>query len=178
MGQSAQRFVSQLCKHYEDSQRDCIFPLLRDFVSRPTTVNTVWIQVRAVAEIPDIRMHDLRHTVASYAVLAGYPIPSTIVRSQVDIVNASLYSRGGSHIGTAAQKIGQVIGDLLTDKTKTGQKVKEKSYQRKESVWASTLKRATVQEPSKTERKSQPMLSATDEQIRRFRNELDFWEWA
>lgn len=52
-----------------------VFPLLSHFLSRPTKVGMIWTRVRALAEITDVRIHDLRHTFASYAVLEGHPIP-------------------------------------------------------------------------------------------------------
>ncbi len=33
-----------------------------------------WQRVRAKAEIPDVRLHDLRHTFASYTVARGLPL--------------------------------------------------------------------------------------------------------
>ncbi|MGR5299392.1 tyrosine-type recombinase/integrase, partial [Vibrio mediterranei] len=75
VGEAAQRLVSQLRKEYAGYQSEDVFPLLSGFASKPTKVHTVWIQVRALAKIEDIRIHDLRHTFASYAVLEGYPIP-------------------------------------------------------------------------------------------------------
>src|SRR5262249_28171811 len=38
-------------------------------------INEAWIRVRKAAKLPDVRMHDLRHTYASVLVSAGLSLP-------------------------------------------------------------------------------------------------------
>ena len=52
-----------------------VFPSPRN-PERPYNPNLpLWDQVRTEAEIKDVRLHDLRHTMASHAVMNGVPVP-------------------------------------------------------------------------------------------------------
>ena len=52
-----------------------VFPSPRDN-SRPRTSDlTLWDTVRREAGIEDVRLHSLRHHVASHAVMNGVPVP-------------------------------------------------------------------------------------------------------
>jgi integrase len=51
--------------------RDFVFPALRGGVGSTVDVQSSWEKVRRVAELPGVRMHDLRHTFASIAVADG-----------------------------------------------------------------------------------------------------------
>ncbi|MEZ8269488.1 tyrosine-type recombinase/integrase [Vibrio cyclitrophicus] len=78
VGKEAQKLLSDIPKQawtQRSESHDDVFMPLRRFVSRSTKVSMVWQQVRALAHIEDVRIHDLRHTFASYAVLEGFPIP-------------------------------------------------------------------------------------------------------
>ena len=52
-----------------------VFPSPRD-ITRPRTSDlSLWDTVRREAGIEDVRLHTLRHTVASHAVMNGVPVP-------------------------------------------------------------------------------------------------------
>jgi integrase len=131
VGQVAQRLVSQLRKKYAGYQSEDVFPLLSGFASKPTKVHTVWIQVRTRAEIKGVRIHDLRHTFASYAVLEGYPIPMAAKLLRHKRISSTLrYTHVGDvYLETEAQKIGQAINGIYVGKKI--QPVKEKINQTK-----------------------------------------------
>ena len=55
-----------------------VFPSPRD-PARPRGLNLpLWYRVRQEAGIEDVRLHDLRHTLASHAVMNGVPVPVDI----------------------------------------------------------------------------------------------------
>ena len=52
-----------------------VFPSRADPSATRSTELSLWRKVRRTADIPDVRLHDLRHTFASHAVIAGVPLP-------------------------------------------------------------------------------------------------------
>jgi integrase len=59
------------------SQSPLVFPDPKD-PCRPRKTLSCWATLRELADLPkDIRIHDLRHTYASHAVLAGESLPIT-----------------------------------------------------------------------------------------------------
>ena len=52
-----------------------VFPSPRDPTRPRTSDLTLWSTVRREAGIEDVRLHTLRHTVASHAVMHGVPVP-------------------------------------------------------------------------------------------------------
>ncbi len=52
-----------------------VFPSPTDPSSSRSTELSLWRKVRRTAGIADTRLHDLRHTFASHAVMAGVPLP-------------------------------------------------------------------------------------------------------
>ncbi len=53
-----------------------VFPSpLTDGHLSATAVDPVWNRSRVEADLRDVRLHDLRHTFASHAVLQGIPLP-------------------------------------------------------------------------------------------------------
>ena len=92
-----------------------VFPSPRD-PSRPRGHGiALWYRVRREAGIEDVRLHDLRHTVASHAAIAGVPIPVVARLLGHRRVGATLrYAHlGDREIEQAAEKVGQSIGDML-----------------------------------------------------------------
>ncbi|CAK2053349.1 Site-specific integrase [Vibrio crassostreae] len=173
VGKEAQQLLSdipqQVWAHRSESHDDVFMPLHR-FVSRSTKVSMVWQQVRALAHIEDVRIHDLRHTFASYAVLEGYPIPmvskllghtrlsSTLRYAHVDEVQVS----------QSAEAIGEVISGILSGQLVSNPKAR-KVRASKPKPMKSPLKRRV--------RPIKAILELTDEEVERFRYEVDFWEW-
>ena len=97
------------------NQSAFVFPSPRD-PSRPRSpALKLWYLVRKDAEIEDVRLHDLRHTLASHAVMSGVPIP--VVSRLLGHSNASMTLRyahlGDREIEEAAERIGQSISTLM-----------------------------------------------------------------
>ena len=77
----------------------------------------LWRSVRREAGIEDVRLHDLRHTVASHAVLQGVPLP--VVSRMLGHKWPSMTMRY-AHVGdreteAAAERIGTIIARELGD---------------------------------------------------------------
>ena len=52
-----------------------VFPSLKDLSKPRSDELSLWRKVRKVAGLDDVRLHDLRHTFASHAVMHGVPLP-------------------------------------------------------------------------------------------------------
>ena len=92
-----------------------VFPSPLD-PSRPRSHNlALWYRVRREAGIEDCRLHDLRHTLASHAVMNGVPVP--VVSRLLGHSNVRMTLRyahlGDREIKEAAERIGSSIGRLL-----------------------------------------------------------------
>ncbi len=92
-----------------------VFPSPRD-PARPRGLNlSLWYQVRQEAGIEDVRLHDLRHTLASHAVMNGVPVP--VVSRLLGHNNVRMTLRyahlGDREIEAAAESIGQAIGATM-----------------------------------------------------------------
>ena len=92
-----------------------VFPSLADSSRARSTELSLWRKVRREAGIEDVRLHDLRHTFASYAIMQSVPLP----------VVACLLGHAGTrmtlryaHVGdreteAAAERIGAAIDAIL-----------------------------------------------------------------
>ena len=92
-----------------------VFPSVRD-PSRPQDTNVpLWYRVRREAGIEDVRLHDLRHTVASQAVLNGVSLPVTArLLGHSDVRMTMRYAHvGDREIETAAERVGQAIDAIM-----------------------------------------------------------------
>ena len=92
-----------------------VFPSPRD-PARPRGLNLpLWYRVRQEAGIEDVRLHDLRHTLASHAVMNGVPVP--VVSRLLGHSNVRMTLRyahlGDREIEAAAESIGQSIGAMM-----------------------------------------------------------------
>ncbi|MDC5825256.1 site-specific integrase [Vibrio europaeus] len=173
VGKEAHQLLSdipqQVWAHRSESHDDVFMPLHR-FVSRSTKVSMVWQQVRALAHIEDVRIHDLRHTFASYAVLEGYPIPMVSkLLGHTRISSTLRYAHvDDAQVSQSAEAIGEVISGILSDQLVNNPKTRK--------VRASKPK-PTKSSPKRRGRPIKVIPELTDEEVERFRYEVDFWEW-
>ena len=92
-----------------------VFPSVKN-PYRPRHIGLpLWYAVRREAGIEDVRLHDLRHTVASQAVLNGVSLP--VVARLLGHSNVHMtmrYAHVGDHeVKEAAERVGRVIGTVL-----------------------------------------------------------------
>ncbi|MDP2592759.1 site-specific integrase [Vibrio splendidus] len=165
VGKEAQQLLLDISnqawsKHSEP--HDDVFAPLRRFVSRATKVGMIWQQVRALANIEDVRIHDLRHTFASYAVLEGYPIPMVSkLLGHARISSTLRYTHvDDAQVSESAERVGDVITEIITVERESHSKVKKRKSR-----------------DLKAKPKPKASNIVTDEQIRDIRNELDFLSW-
>ena len=92
-----------------------VFPSPSD-PTRPRSRNLAfWYRARREACIEGVRLHDLRHTHASHAVMNGVPVPVVArLLGHSDVRTTLRYAHlGDREIEQAAERIGQAIADLL-----------------------------------------------------------------
>ena len=92
-----------------------VFPSVRD-PSRPSSRDPwLWYRVRREAGIEDVRLHDLRHTVASQAAMNGVPLP--VVARMLGHGNVRMTMRyahvGDREVEAAAERVGQSIAVII-----------------------------------------------------------------
>ena len=89
-------------------------PVNREKPRSADSVDGLWKLVRKRAGIEDVRLHDLRHSVASQAVLNGVPLPVVarlLGHSQVSMTLRYAHV-ADKEVEAAAQRVGRVIADL------------------------------------------------------------------
>ncbi len=99
-----------------------LFPSVRD-PSRPQCRGLpLWYRARREAGIEDVRLHDLRHTVASQAAMNGVPLP--VVARLLGHSNVSMTMRyahvGDREIEAAAERVGRAVHTVMTGATPAG----------------------------------------------------------
>ena len=76
---------------------------------------SLWHRIRREAGIEDVRLHDLRHTFASHAVMNGVPVP--VVSRMLGHSNVRMTLRyahlGDREIEEAAEKVGRAIAAIM-----------------------------------------------------------------
>ena len=97
------------------SGSEFVFPSSRH-PSRPRHHDIeLWYRVRREAGIEDVRLHDLRHTHASHAVMNGVPVP--VVSRLLGHSNVRMTLRyahlGDKDIEAAAERVGQAIAAII-----------------------------------------------------------------
>ncbi len=96
-----------------------LFPSVRD-PSRPQCRSLpLWYRVRREAGIEDVRLHDLRHTVASQAALNGVPLPVVArLLGHSDVRMTMRYAHvGDREIEAAAERVGTAIASIVGPRT-------------------------------------------------------------
>ena len=92
-----------------------VFPSVRDPSRHQFYGLRLWYAVRREASIEDVRLHDLRHTVASQAAMNGVPLP--VVARLLGHRNVRMTMRyahvGDREVEAAAERVGQAIGTVL-----------------------------------------------------------------
>ena len=92
-----------------------VFPSPRD-PARPRADLALWYRARREAGIEDVRLHDLRHTMASHAVMNGVPVPVVSrllghASVQMTLRYAHLADRD---IEAAAERVGTAMAQVMT----------------------------------------------------------------
>ena len=99
-----------------------VFPSPRDASRSRCPDLALWDRVRKEAGIEDVRLHDLRHTHASHAVMNGVPVP--VVSRLLGHSNVQMTLRyahlGDREIEDAAERVGKTIGALMAEEAPTG----------------------------------------------------------
>ena len=99
-----------------------VFPSPRD-PARPRNSDLgLWYRIRREAGIEDVRIHDLRHTMASHAVMNGVPVP--VVSRMLGHANVQMTLRyahlADRDIEAAAERVGKAVGALIGNIGGTG----------------------------------------------------------
>lgn len=84
----------------------------------------LWYLVRQASGLGDVRLHDLRHTVATHAVLQGIPLP--IVARLLGHRRSDMTLRythvGDAEVEATAERIGQTIALLMAGESPVGER--------------------------------------------------------
>lgn len=91
--------------------QDFVFPALRGEVGPTIDVQSSWEKVRYDAELPDVRIHDLRHTFASLAVADG---ASLFLVGRVLGHTQSRTTERYAHVGDSpVRQVANLVGDKV-----------------------------------------------------------------
>ena len=94
-----------------------VFPSSRNPAGTQSRHLGLWHQARRAARLDDVRLHDLRHTVASQAVARGVPLP-TVARmlGHTQPTMTLRYAHVGDHeVEAAAERVGTIIATVISD---------------------------------------------------------------
>ena len=92
-----------------------VFPSPRDPERACSPNLPLWYLVRRQAGIEDVRLHDLRHTFASHAVLRGIPLPvvSRLLGHRRPSMTLRYAHVGDRETEAAAERIGAAIARAI-----------------------------------------------------------------
>ncbi|NOH31499.1 tyrosine-type recombinase/integrase [Vibrio mediterranei] len=170
VGKEAQALLRQIRKRYPtpiNNVQDEVFSPLSRYVCRKMKVSVVWQRVRKLANIEDVRIHDLRHTFASYAVMEGYPLPMVAKLLGHQRISSTLrYTHvSDTQVLDSVQNIGNVLSDIVSGKPE------------KPPHKTPLKKRINKTKIVKNRNKGSSHSTLTDEEVRHIRDELDFANW-
>ena len=94
-----------------------VFPSLADASETRSSELSLWRKVRRKAGIEDVRLHDLRHTFASYAVMQSVPLP--VVSRLLGHAGTRMTLRY-AHVSdreteAAAERVGEALASVLAE---------------------------------------------------------------
>ncbi len=97
--------------------RDYLFPSPKDGDRPICDELQLWYRVRKEAGLADVRLHDLRHTFASHAVMQGTPLPvvSRLLGHSQTTMTLRYAHTGDRETEAAAERVGEAISALLAD---------------------------------------------------------------
>ena len=107
--------VRRILERQPRSESPYVFPSPLD-PSRPRGGNlSLWYRVRREAGIEDVRLHDLRHTHASHAVMNGVPVPVVSrLLGHADVSMTLRYAHlGDRDIEEAAERVGRAVAEIM-----------------------------------------------------------------
>ena len=101
-----------------------VFPSPRDPTRPRSRELALWTRVRREAGIEDVRLHDLRHTHASHAVMNGVPVP--VVSRLLGHSNVQMTLRyahlADRDVEAAAERVGAAMAEVMATQTDSGHK--------------------------------------------------------
>ena len=107
--------AQSLLAHQPRGTSPFVFPSPRDSARSRTSKLPLWHTVRREAGIEDARLHTLRHTVASHAVMQGVPVP--VVSRLLGHTNARMTLRyahlADRDVEAAAERIGTAMARVM-----------------------------------------------------------------
>lgn len=92
-----------------------VFPSPLDSTRPRKDINAFWIAIRKRAGLEDVRLHDLRHTLASQAVLQGVSLPvvARLLGHSKAVMTLRVYSHvADREVEAAAERIGDILSEL------------------------------------------------------------------
>ena len=98
-----------------ESNGTWVFPSPRSQARPQSPGLPLWYRIRGEAGIKDVRLHDLRHTVASQAVLNGVPLTVTArLLGHSDVRMTMRYAHvGDNEVEAAAERVGVTIATIM-----------------------------------------------------------------
>lgn len=108
--------IELLGKRRRASNRAHVFPSPDDTTRPVHRITSAWVYIRAQANLPkDIRLHDLRHTYASHAIMRGESVAMAgQLLGHARTISTQRYSHlDGQHLINAAERVSKVVAGLL-----------------------------------------------------------------
>ena len=92
-----------------------MFPSPRDPDRKRSPDPGLWYRARRQAGIGDVRLHDLRHTMASHAVMNGVPVPVVSrLLGHNDVSMTLRYAHlADRDIEAAAERVGDAMAEIM-----------------------------------------------------------------